>query len=250
MPLASGGTAPYAPPATVIEVVTRYRERGLSTPFTSEVMERAGVPETLSNRTLQTLKLLELIDSEGNPTPEFEAASRAPDTDYKERMSELVLASYAEVINFADPASDSYERVRDAFRAYNPRGQQDRMVTLFLGLLDFVGLDTSKATASRRRAESAPSQTKANGSRATGKTISIPQAIKKRQPVSRASEDDQHESAGLPPGLLGLLRQIPRDGTGWTASRRDDFMAAFKAVLDFSVPVRDAEPAAHVEGPT
>jgi hypothetical protein len=46
----------------------------------------------------------------------------------------------------------------------------------------------------------------------------------------------------LPPGLVGLLRQIPRDGTAWTAEKREGFLNAFTAVLDYSVPVGDPGP--------
>jgi len=248
MPLISGGTAPYAPPTTVIDVVSRYRERGLSTPFTAEVLERAGVPETLSRRTLNSLKLLGFTDDEGNPAPPFEAASRSSDAEYKERLGQLLLDTYADVIAFADPASDSYERVRDAFRAYNPRGQQDRMVTLFLGLLDYVGLDTSAATSSRKRTDGGGnSAKKTNGARPRSvkqpATTNAAKPNAKRPRTPDGQPPQQQDAHDLPPGLVGLLQQIPRGGGGWAPSRRDEFMAAFKAVLDFSVPVRDFEPA-------
>ena len=42
----------------------------------------------------------------------------------------------------------------------------------------------------------------------------------------------------LPPGLVGLLQQIPRGGKGWTQETRDNFLTAFTAVLDFTVPIR------------
>jgi hypothetical protein len=245
MPLIAGGNAPYAPPGTVIEVITRYRERGLTKPFTADVLERAGVPETLSNRTLHTLKLLELVDSEGNPTADFEAASRAPDNEYKQRLADLILGTYSEVFSFADPAEDSYERVRDAFRAFNPRGQHDRMVTLYLGLLDFVDIDTSKASASRKREPGAP---KSNGSTRPAARV-IPAGATKSKPTppkakgrSTGTNPVPEQADDLPPALVGLLRQIPRNGAGWPQSRRDDFLNAFKAVLDFTVPVRDHEP--------
>jgi hypothetical protein len=34
------------------------------------------------------------------------------------------------------------------------------------------------------------------------------------------------------------LQQIPTDGRGWTQETRDNFLKAFSAVLDFSVPIR------------
>jgi len=40
----------------------------------------------------------------------------------------------------------------------------------------------------------------------------------------------------VPPALIGLIRQIPAK-RGWTEQRRDEFIRAFTAVLDFTVPV-------------
>lgn len=242
MALSSGGNAPYAPAATVIDVVTRYRERGLSTPFTTEVLERAGVSESLSRRTMQSLKLLQLIDADGNPTPEFDQAAKSPDADYREKMSDLLIETYSEVLNFADPSVDSYDKVRDAFRGFLPRGQQERMVTLFLGLMDFIGVDTAKAAGSR--SEGARPN---GGQRASVKKT----AAKKSSPAGKKAprdgpRDDVHDDStgDLPPGLLGLLRQIPRGGAGWPKARRDEFLVAFTAVLNFTVPVRESEPVA------
>jgi hypothetical protein len=239
--LKSGDTAPYAPPGTVIDVLTRYRERGMPTPFTVEVLERAGIPETLSRRTLTSLKLLGFIDSEGNPTAEFDQASRASDSDYKDALSQIVMKTYSEVITFADPASDSYDRVRDAFRAFNPRGQLERQVTLYLGLMEFVGLDVSAAMSSRKKTDAAARPS--GGQRGAKKTAAaVRKAAPSKAPASPAQAVEVAED-DLPPGLVGLLRQIPRGGSGWPVARRDEFIAAFTAVLNFSIPVREHEPA-------
>jgi hypothetical protein len=242
MPLTAGGTAPYAPPGTVIEMLKRHRDRGIPGPWTPDVLERAGVSETLSQRTLQAFKLVELLDSEGNPTPEFEAVNRLPDAEYKERLGEMLCGVYGEVITFADPATDSIERVRDAFRPFNPRGQQDRMVTLFLGLLDYAGIDVSVAMAGKRANTVAAGaqrvQRMINGERNAKAT---PAKTKNTRTQTRPDEPTAL-AVGLPPGLVGLLHQIPRDGDAWTTSRRDAFMQAFTAVLDFTIPVDDQAP--------
>jgi Family of unknown function (DUF5343) len=238
----SGRTAAYAPPAAVIEVIDRYRNRGLSKPFTPEVLERAGVSPTLTRRTIASLKQLGFIDADGNPTPEFEAATRAPEQEFKELLGNLLTATYSDVLAFADPGKDSFDRVRDAFRGIEPRGQHDRMVTLFLGLMDYIGADTTAATASRktggpvkRAPMKMPAPNRSLSRRSVGKTD--------RRDSGRDGAADDVGSEGLPPGLLGLLHQIPRDGAGWPRARRDEFMAAFSAVLDFTIPVREREPA-------
>lgn len=246
----SGDNVPYAPPGTIIEVLRRYRDRGLPSPVTTEVLERAGVPETLSGRTLSSLKLLGFLDSEGVPAPEFDAANRAPEESYKERLQQLILNKYTEVVTFADPATDPYEKVRDAFRGYNPLGQQDRMVTLFLGLMDYTGVDISAAVSSRKPQESRGTPRGNGGSRTPQLAKKgAAQATTSRTPRSKAPETSPGVAA-LPPALIGLLQQIPTDGKGWTEERRKAFMVAFEAVLDYTVPaVQEEYPVPQVDDP-
>jgi len=46
----------------------------------------------------------------------------------------------------------------------------------------------------------------------------------------------------VPAPLAGLLASLPADGKGWTAPKRDQFLATFKAVLDFCIPILEHEP--------
>lgn len=140
MAVQPNGTAPYAPPATILQVIDRYRDKGLASPFTAEVLERAGVSETLSNRAMQTLRLLDLVDDEGRPSAEMEGLRRAAEAEFKERLASVVRAAYADVFQFADPSTDEAQRIHDAFRHYNPPGQRERMVTLFMGLCEAAGI--------------------------------------------------------------------------------------------------------------
>lgn len=235
MTIEAGSNAPYAPPTAVVELLSRYRDRGLSVPITTDVVERAGVSPTLSRRTVQTLKLLGFIDNEGMPSSELEAMSRAPEGQYKQMLGEYLAGVYKEVFAFADPATDPYDRVRDAFRSFDPRGQQDRMVTLFLGLLEFAGVDISAAVASRKRTDTAADKKKATGS--TKKAAGASTGTKADKKGSTGQSAPPADSGVLPPGLVGLLQQIPRDGKPWTTERRDAFLAAFRAVLDFTIPI-------------
>jgi hypothetical protein len=236
MTLTPDGPAPYAPPSAVIALIVGFRERGYATPFTPEVLGRAGVSESLVNRTLQALKLLDLLGADGNPTSQFEELKRVRgDEEYREKLKEWLYAVYADVLKYADPTKDAPSRVTEAFRGYQPEGQRQRMVTLMLGLFEYAGLPLhAEAT---KRVAPAP---------AVKPKRSIPQQPASRRPAPKqritntpaGSPAADPSASGLPPQLVGLLHAIPRNGQGWTEERRDGFLKAFTAVLDFSVPIR------------
>ena len=220
MPIQPNGTAPYAPPATILGVIDRARERGLPAQVTKDVLVRTGVvTESLAPRVLQSLQLLELVNEEGNWTQNLETLRRAPEAEVPARLAEILRSVYADVFQYVDPAQDSPTQVRDAFRAYTPHGQQDRMVTLFINLCQRAGIapqDTPRATVRELRpAVRKPAPAKLQSS-VKGKGVAVPQSA-------------------LPLPLAGLLQTLPQE---WTKNDRDRFVSAFTAMLDYCIPVR------------
>lgn len=224
MPIRTGGTAPYAPPATVLQVIQAFRDRGLSSPINEDVLRRASVNESLVPRTLHSLKLLELLDKDGRPMPELEGLRRATTDEFRQRLEAIVRSVYAEVFNFADPAVDDTEKIADAFRAFDPPGQRGRMVTLFMGLCEAAGIVPEGSVQKRgpvfRKKTDAARRAATAGSR-RGQT-EIPGAI----------------IGGIDPAISGLLQKLPTNGTGWTAEDRQRWLATFTTVLDFAIPTR------------
>ncbi len=233
MALEPNGPAPYAPIQSVVSVIDTFRNRGLGTPLTTDVLVRAGVPESLGRRTLQSLRLLELIDDEGNPTRQFQDLRQTRGgEEYKERLGEWLRDVYADVLQYTDPAVDPPERVAEAFRGFQPAGQRLRMAALMLGLFEMAGL----VEGGRKSQPRAP-RPKVSGSRGGSNTKS---ATKTGSAPTRRSQADAAISSSfgqLPPGLIGLLHEIPPAGTSWSKERRDEFMRAFEVVLDFTVPI-------------
>ena len=233
MPLRSGGPAPYAPPQTVLSLIRTYRSRGLQTPFTPDVLQRAGVPDTLITRVTQSLKLLDLIDDSNNPTLEFEALRRAGDAEFPERLAALIRSAYAEVFKFVDPTQDGEQRVRDAFRAFEPLGQLTRMVTLFLALCEAAGIiaEGSRQSTPKKRATS-PAWRPATFNRK--RTADTP---REDEPPRRSAGVDSAASRAL----LGLIGDLPSPALGWTQDRRNKWMTAVEAAVDYAIPVRTAD---------
>jgi hypothetical protein len=216
---------PYTSPQVVVDLISRHRTRGLPSIIDAEVLQRAGVSESLTPRTLQSLVALDLIDEKGQITDAFEALRLAPEAEYKERMTAWLNATYADVLTFIDPATDDETAIRDAFRSYKPVGQQDRMVTLFVRLYAAAGVGPVKAANASSRSRPAPPKTPA--ARATPSV--------KAPPPPPANQ--QMASTGLPAALQGLLLSLPKEGAGWSQERRNKFYDTFGAVLDFCFPI-------------
>ncbi len=238
MAVTADAPAPYAPAKAVLEVISRFR-RGLPAPFTPEILARAGIPESIVPRTLQALQTLDLIEPNGTPTQTLETLRRAAEPDFQPKLAEWLNAAYADVLNFIDPATATESQVLDAFRGYNPVGQQPRMVTLFTGLYAAAGVrspsnerSTTRSPLAVRlgRLARAPARTPPNNSRS----------------ASEAKNDREapHDVRlpGVPLALSGLLATLPSNG-GWTKARRDSFMTAFGVVLDYCFPITETKEA-------
>jgi hypothetical protein len=227
MALMSNSNAPYAPAATVVNLLKRFRDKGLAIPVTAEVLIRAGVAESLVQRTLQALQLLELISEDGQATEVLKKIRAVPEKEYKATLAAWIKQVYAEVFAFADPATEDETEVRDAFRTYLPHAQQDRMVKLFMALCAEAGLaPESKKAEAKPRIRSSPSTT-------------TPKPNARRTTPTPGTQDVLRPGT-LPPELAGLMARLPQ--SGWTKPTRDKFLKTFESVLDYVIPVLTNEP--------
>jgi hypothetical protein len=234
MSIEHNGNAPYAAPKNVLDVIERYRHRGLRTPFTVELMGQVGVPDGAAHRTLQALKLLDLTDADGQPTEALEDLKRASEAEYAPRLAQVIRAAYDNVFSVVDPSTDSPTAVRDAFRFYKPDSQQQRMVTIFLALCEEAGI-----------IESGP---KRRG-RTKKPTTTVPTAT--RRDTSNAGRGDALQQSpspslsrnGLHPLLVGVIQELPQSGR-WTPAKRERWLAAVTSAVDLLYTVDEPELAA------
>jgi len=236
MAVQKDGPAPYAPTAAITEVIEGFRDRSPQVPFTLDTLTRLGVSESLAPRTLQALKLLDLLDDNGEPTPTFMALKQAPQDEFQARMADMVRAAYAEVFAYRDPTTDSPERVTDAFRIFTPPSTRDRMVRLFYGLCQYAGIVEEtpkiegKPTSARPRPPRAQRPAPANSETPPPpETPPTPPGGQERAPTETPT--------GLHPALTGLLALIPPGNQPWSQDRRDGFVKAWEATLDICHPI-------------
>ena len=238
MAVRSGGQAPYAPPQTVVGLIHAYRNRPLQTPFTPDVLMRAGVKDSLVPRVTASLRLLDLIDENGNPTAEFEGLRRAAQGEYRARLEAILRSVYAEIFQFFDPVTDDEAKARDIFRHYEPLGQLSRIVRLFIGLCEEAGMIPE---GNRRAASPAPAANR------TPTPKRKPEMQTRRFTLKREATPAPNGDNAIPPALLGVLSGLPSRERGWTQSERDNFYKAFGSLLDFSIPIRERVPVADAD---
>ena len=223
MPVTQNGSAPYAPAKAILGIIDRYRNKGMPAAIDSETLARSGIADSLIPRTLQALVALDLIDNDYKPTETLEGLRLAPENEFQDRLAEWLRGAYADALNFVD-ADASQTEIRDAFRSYNPVGQQPRMVALFTGLLTAAGLRDKPEKQAASSGSPAPRKARYSTERrsSTGRT-----------PPPRIPRHDDN----LNPAITGFLHNLPTGDDGWTKEKRDQFMTAFGTVLDFCIPI-------------
>lgn len=227
MPLAPNGQAPYTTTPAVTTFLNRCRVQ-LPKEVTTDVLIKIGIKETIVPRTLQSLRLLDLLKEDGQPTETLEALSKARPDQYKDELASWLRSVYADVFTYAEPSAASSDEIRNAFWGYEPRGQIDSMIRLFLGLCEEAGIVEGE--------KRVPSSPKASPRRSTEAGAAF---VKKQ--LSRGTKAPPVDSLGdLPAGLIGLLRDLP-SSKRWTKADRDAFLAAFTGVLDYTIRVGEPD---------
>jgi Family of unknown function (DUF5343) len=237
MPVTRDQPAPYAPASAILGLINRHRTKGLPSPVDGEVLVRAGISESLIPRTLSAMQSMDLIDGDGKPSLVLEGIRLAPESEYKQRLKEWLTAAYADALAYVDPSSDDETKIRDAFRSYNPVGQQSRMVTLFVGLFAGAGIAPERQKSAPRKTSSAKNGTIRSPAKAQRKLLRNDETPG-TDTHGRAHIPNQPLSGNqLPPALAGLLASLPAIGSGWPKTDRDRFLQTFGAVLDFCFPI-------------
>ncbi|QIB34790.1 DUF5343 domain-containing protein [Ancylobacter pratisalsi] len=221
MPVTKNAPGPYAPTVSVLSLVERFRNKGMPTPINAEVLSRAGISDSLNSRTLYALQCLDLIDAEGRPTQTFERLRLAPESEYRSCLVEWLNSAYADVLTYVDPARADETEIRDAFRGYNPVGQQDRMVTLFLGLFEAAGV-ISERKSKRLKPASRNSDSGRRSKPAASSGMSERRGIEGEVEKTRLEENsvkpdrNGHNSVSKRhPFIEGLLATLPEEGKEW-----------------------------------
>lgn len=239
-------TAPYAPPANVLDVIRHARKKGLADTVTARVLTSIGIPEGNVSRTLATFRFLHLIEDDGQRTATFERIARCTDEEYPELLAQTIREAYAPVFTYVDPAEDDLVKLNNVFRQhYNPQAQRTRMVTLFLALCREAGIAPGDAPEPRARPKR-PSGPKEQASKPT-RNARAAHAPEAEQPslfqapnASNWNDGERREASGHYALCFEMLKRLPSDHR-WTAKQRIRWLQAITANVDLLVEVTEDE---------
>jgi hypothetical protein len=187
--------------------------------LTPRVLTSLDVARGNADRILYTLAFLGLTDESGKKTAQAERLRRTRDTEYVRLLAELVHHSYAQIFAAVDPATEGDLALLDAFRPFEPVGQRDRMITLFLALCREAQIVPGGPIQSKSRLRRSP-EPRADG----------PEPDSPPRPYAGAT------LAGDGALISSLLEQLPPDRR-WKADRRERWITALTAAVDLVIEV-------------
>lgn len=229
MPLVKDGQGPYAPRSAILAVIEAFRERSPRTPMTVDNLALIdGVSESIAPRTLQAMKLLDLLDDEGEPTPALMGLKEAGRNEFPIRLAEVVKEAYADIFAYHDPTTADPADIQDAFRVYRPSSMRDRMVRLFYGLCE-----ASNIIGAAPRVESGTRSPKAAKPKAdANEGDALPPRLRKvlrggggtTPPTPPPPPPPPPERGRLPELVAALVNKLPAEGETWTAEGAEWWM--------------------------
>jgi len=233
--------APYAPGSNIAVALKAYRTGDLPTPPANEDLVRLGIPKGNAPRVVPTLKFLGLLDQVGRPTPTFEHLRVIPDENMPNALADVIKQAYAPVFRDLPVVSGaSTDALTQVFgRHYGLEGQRERQVSLFRRLCVMAGLMSEEAPIRKPKAAithgptviSPPVETASQGAYEQGVT-----ERKEREQVEQGvnSSDSRYRS------LFSHVGELPQDGK-WTKDKRDRWLNALAAMLDWSTDIVEPE---------
>lgn len=231
---------PYPPASKTVGVVRRIHEGTAGTTLSQKQLVSLGIAEGNSDRVQKALRFLGLIDAEGALTALATRLRKATSDEYPTLLAEIIRSAYAPVfVAYPDPSVATAIDLNNAFKPYDPAGQRQNMIALFLALCREAGL-VGEASGTPRRAPKGPStrQGAAPKGKGGGSAPPPPPGIQTPPPPPFFMQTD---GVLFHPAIDSFLREARKitEGDGWTKEARDRIVNGFATQLDLFLPVKN-----------
>ena len=204
--------APYAPGAPTVAVVRRIREGTAGGSLPLQKLMAVGIAEGNAIRVQRALRYLNLIDESNELTESARRLRKATDAEYQPQLAEIIRGAYGLVFEILpNPASASGIQLSNAFRQFDPAGQRDNMIRLFVALCQEAGLMAASAPEAKPKGRPAA----AEGKVIAGATVTV-----RRKP--KGPEGDSL--------IQTLMAKFPEFNPEWTPEVQAKWFEAFDAL--------------------
>lgn len=211
---------PYMSWTTLENLFEQFDANGLPGRIDRSVL---GGSEGYKTQVLAGLRWLELIDQDGRVTATLARLVKESD-ERQELVGALLREKYPRQVELGEKNASQRE-LEESFQPYGGDTAR-KAVSFYVKGAKFAGLPLSgyfKTPRTRKAGSSAPKRR--------------PKPPAGTEPQTTDNADTQLE--GLHPAIVGLVNDIPRQGSGWESqARRREFLETFKAVLTFAIPVK------------
>ena len=183
------------------------------------------------------LRFLGLLDGD-KPTDRLEQLALASEAERKPMIAELLRDSYGAALVDGLPKATP-KMVRDAlFERGATEGTFRKAQSFFINAAKAADLPMPVAIA--KQARNKPSPARRNGVGAKAKAPTVPKETTPT-PEDKPLEQVRHKlPSDLHPALVPILEDLPKVGPAWQRDAHDLWLETFKAVLDYSYPVKEA----------
>jgi hypothetical protein len=235
---------PYTSPGNVLTIFGRIRKGWIPSQVDKGELQRVGITESMSNRTIAALEYYGLINEDGKPTDTWRAIATSSTNEYPKVLEGILRRAYPTIFEIhPNPADATDVELDDAFRKSEPANQRDRMVSLFRGLCQEAGL--IKGEPLTRERKSPVKQT-------TQKTTSKNGDEKKAEPEKPKSWSESFEpvnhSLKWYNDLATLMGRLPNpENPQWTKAEKTRWLTALQSMLDLLIEEVESKNTSHKE---
>ena len=223
-------TVPYFAFKTLLNTLDTMKDKGI--PNRVDRTFLVGMSGAGQTQFISGLKSLGLIDENGDVQSQLKDMVQASPSDRKRLLGEVLRQRYPEAIKLGESNATTGQLQEVFNEEYGVQGDTTRKAIAF-----YLGAARYTENVPLSPLFQTPKVRAAGGSWKRKRT-------KRESPDTNGQHPHTSPSppvADLHPALLGVLSELPKRNDSWTVERRAEFLATFKAVVNFTIPIAEED---------